>query len=502
MGRDWTLHRILLITMVQLATLIFGMTVTVVSIVMPQMQGTLSATQDQIAWTITFNLVATAIATPLTGWLAARLGWRKLMVGSIGGFTLATVFCGLSTSLEMLVIFRILQGAFGAPLLPLGQGILLASFPRHMHPLVLMLWGIGGVVGPVFGPIFGGMIAEAFNWRWAFYFIVPFGCLAMVGAWIALDDAQQGAKRRIDWIGFLRRAGASGAATLLLNRGQRLDWFDSQEIVIETFVAAIGFYLFIVHTITADSPFFDRAIFLNRNLAVGLFIALIMGMLAYTPLVMFPPLLKDLGGYPESIIGELMTSRGIGNWLSFLVVVQMTRYDARLCLALGLVLQAVAGLLMAQFDLNISPFDVFWTNVLHGFGFGLAYTPLATLAFSTLREQLMVEGSAIFNVMRHFGSVFFISLSILVLTRTTEVSYSGLRNWVSPFNELFGFIEITGPWSVTTAAGLAALSEEAYRQAAMVGYINAFYLFAATAAVTVPFVWLFKPAAPEQEEAG
>jgi len=225
-------------------------------------------------------------------------------------------------------------------------------------------------------------------------------------------------------------------------------------------------------------------------------------MLAYTPLVMFPPLLKDLGGYPESIIGELMTSRGIGNWLSFLVVVQMTRYDARLCLALGLVLQAVAGLLMAQFDLNISPFDVFWTNVLHGFGFGLAYTPLATLAFSTLREQLMVEGSAIFNVMRHFGSVFFISLSILVLTRTTEVSYSGLRNWVSPFNELFGFIEITGPWSVTTAAGLAALSEEAYRQAAMVGYINAFYLFAATAAVTVPFVWLFKPAAPEQEEAG
>ncbi len=495
-----TFRRVLLVATVQLTTLLFGMTITVVAVVMPQMQGALSATQDQVAWTITFNLVATAIATPITGALAARLGWRNLLVGSVAGFTVATALCGLSTSLEMLVVFRVLQGIFGAPLLPLGQGMLMSSFPKHMHALVLMLWGIGGVFGPVLGPILGGFVAEAINWRWAFFMIVPFGMLGMLGAWFSLGSKERDADRAVDWPGYALLAAAIGAATLLLNRGQRLDWFESTEIVIEASICAIAFYLYLVHTMTASSPLFDRELFRDSNFVIGLAMSLLMGMFGYTPIVMFPPLLSDVAGYPESIIGILLTSRGIGNWLSFLLVVQFTRVSARGCLIFGLVCQAIASTAMAQLDVNVSSFDVYWTNVLHGFGFGIAYTPMSVLAFTTLRPHLMVDGSSLFNVMRHIGSVLFISVAIVVLTRSTAQSYSGLREWVSPFNTLFTMPNVSGDWSHGTLGDLTVLSDEILRQASMIGYINAFYLLAATAVLSIPLVLAFRPIAKPESE--
>ncbi|MEL0019526.1 MAG: DHA2 family efflux MFS transporter permease subunit [Rickettsiales bacterium] len=487
-----TFRRFLLVLTVQLTTLLHGMSITVIAVVLPQMKGTLSATQDQIAWTITFNLVATAIATPMTGWLAARLGWRNLLVGTVIGFTVSTALCGMADSLEALVFYRILQGIFGAPLQPLGQGMLLASFPKHLHAMVLMMWGIGGVFGPVLGPVFGGVMAEAINWRWAFFAMVPFGVIGAVTAWIALDEHQRGSYRSLDWFGIATLSIAIGAATLMLNRGQRLDWFDSPEIILETIVACLAFYLYLVHTFTAERPFFDRALFVDRNFVMGLFLSLLMGMLSYTPMVMFPPMMKELAGYPESVIGYLLTARGIGNWMSFLIVVPLTRRWPRLCLALGLFFQALSGFSMAQLDANINEFDVFWMNVMQGFGFGLGYTPMATLAFSTLHERLAVEGSALFNVMRHFGSVVFISFSILILVYGTEYSYSDLRQWVSPFNELFSLGGAAGGWTHDTLEGLAGLEKEARRQAAMIGYINSFYLFTITAALSIPFVLLFR----------
>jgi MFS transporter, DHA2 family, multidrug resistance protein len=495
----FTFRRLLLVVTVQFSTMLFGMTVTVTSVLMPQLKGALSATQDQIAWTITFNLVATAIATPLTGWLATRLGWRNLLVGSIGCFTLATVFCGLSTSLEMLVFFRILQGVFGAPLMPLGQGMLMSSFPKHLHALVLMMWGIGGVFGPVLGPVIGGFVSEAINWRWAFFAMAPFGVLGMLSGWYALSDRERDNARPIDLPGYIALACAIGAATLLLNRGQRLDWFDSPEPIIEAAVMVIGFYVYLVHTMSADNPLFQKALFRDRNFVIGLVLSLIMGMLSYTPIVLFPPMLKEIGGYPESIIGQILTARGVGNWLSFLLVVQCTRYNAKLCLIFGLACQAVAGAAMAQFDVNVSSQDVFWTNLLQGFGFGMAYTPMSVLAFSTLRPRLMVDGSSLFNLMRHFGSVLFISISFVVITRSTAAGYVGLRDGITPFNTLFSTPHISGDWSLSTQNGLSALSAEIIRQASMVGYINAFYLFAVTAAISVPLTLAFRQSASDKD---
>lgn len=481
----------LILATVQVTTLTFGMTITAANVVLPQIKGAMSATPDQIAWVVTFNLVGTAIATPLTGWLAGTFGWRRLLFLSLIGFTLFSGLCGFATTLESLVFFRVGQGVFGAPLMPLGQGMILATFPRRLHPMAMMVWGMGGVIGPVMGPILGGIVAETLDWRWVFFMIVPFGLLCIAVASVSVGDQQRGTATKFDFTGFIALALAIGATQLMLDRGQRLDWFESPEIILEAMLAIAGFYVFLVHSFTSENPFLNPRLFVDRNFALGCITAFAMGWLSYTPLVLFPPLLQELRGYPDSVVGYLISARGFGNWLSFLIVVPFTRRAPRLALAVGLTCQAIAGWEMGQLDINLTEFDVFWTNLLQGFGFGLAYTPMSTLAFSTLAPRLMVEGSAVFNLLRHFGSSVFISLSVVVLIQSTAWNYSDMTAWVTPFNELFRFPDISGAWSVDGLPGLAALSDEIKRQAQMIGYINAFQMFGLAAAVAIPLSFLF-----------
>ena len=482
----------LILATVQITTLTFGMTITAANVVLPQLKGAMSATPDQIAWVVTFYLVATAIATPLTGWLAQTLGWRNLLFVSITGFTIFSGLCGLATSLESLVFFRVGQGAFGAPLLPLGQGMILATFPRRLHPMALMIWGIGGVIGPVMGPILGGIIAEATDWRWVFFMIVPLGIMCFFVAAISVGNQEKGTARKFDFTGFIALALAVGAAQLVLDRGQRLDWFESPEIIIETCIMLVSFYIFIVHSFTSENPFLNLRLFLDRNFALGCLMAFAMGWLSYTPIVLFPPLLQELRGYPDSLVGYLIAARGFGNWLSFLIVVQFTRLAPRSALAVGLACQAIAGWQMGQLSINLTEFDVFWTNLLHGFGFGLAYTPMAFLAFSTLTTKDMVEGSGIFNLLRHFGSSVFISISVAVLIETAAWNYSNMAPVTSPFNELLRFPDIIGKWMSGERLDFFALSKEIFRQAQMIGYLNAFHLFGLAAAFSIPVCFLFR----------
>ena len=485
--RQW-----LILLTVQLSTLLFGMTITLANVVLPQVRGTLSATQDEIAWVITLNLVATAVATPMTGWLASRLGWRNVMFFGVLGFTLCSLMCGLADSLETLVLYRVGQGLFGAPIMPSGQGIVLATFPRQLHATVMVIWGAGSVMGPVFGPILGSMIAEVYNWRYAFFMIVPPGLVALVCIWFALSEHRQGTATRLDWTGFIALSVAITGLQLMIDRGQRLDWFESPEIVIDAVVAAIAFWIFAAHSLTAERPFLDPKLLLDRNFSIGLVIALFMGMLSYTSLVLFPSLLHDLRDYPDSTIGMLLAARGTGNWIAFLVVVPFSRRYPRLAVSSGLLAQAVAGWAMAQLDINLSSFDVFWTNALQGFGFGLAYTPMTVLAFATLPAHQLTEGSGVFTLVRNFGSSLYISITVVLLVRSTTANYARMTEFVTSFNKTLAFPGLPGEWSLDTASGLLRLAGEIQRQAAMIGYINAFHLLALTAAVAMPLVWLMR----------
>ena len=487
--RQW-----LILLMVQLANMLFGMTITLANLVLPEMRGTLSATQDEISWVITLNLVATAVATPMTGWLASRVGWRNLMFFTVLGFTLASFLCGLANSLETLILARVAQGLFGAPIMPMGQAILLGTFPKHLQPLALVMWGVGAVFGPVAGPILGSIATEAYNWRAAFFMIVPPGICALVCIWFALADYTKRTTTTFDWIGFLALSTAIVCAQLIFDRGHKLDWFDSAEIVACAFIGSLAFWVFIAHCLTADQPFLNPRLLLDRNFSVGIMIAFVMGMLSFTTLVLFPSLLHDLRGYPDNVIGTLIAARGMGNWTAFLFIVQLTRVAPRAAIAAGLAIQAGSAFWMATFDINMSEFDVFWSNYLQGLGQSVTFTPMTVMAFTTLPPHQITEGSAVFTLMRNFGSSLFISLSVLVLVRSTSINYSRLTEFITPFNSTAAFPLLPPSWDPSTAAGIARLSNELQRQAAMIGYINAFYMLAFTAAAAVPLAMLMRNA--------
>ncbi len=488
-GRQW-----LTLLTVQFTTILFGLTATSVTVILPQLKGALSATQDQVSWILTFNLVATAVATPLTGWLAAKLGWRMLMVSSVIGFTAASMLCGMVSTLESLLVLRVIQGAFGAPIFPMGQAILLGSFERHQHPFIIMMWGVGGVMGPIIGPTFGGMVSELFSWRWTFFLIAPLGVIAGFLAAAVLTDREKGMRRPLDFTGYIFLGIAIAAFQLMFDRGQRNDWFDSAEIVIECGLAVVFFGMFIIHMMTTTSaPLVEPATFADRNFVVGATVAVIMGMLQYVPMVLFPPMLQELRGYPDGIIGLLVASRGLGNFGSFFIVAPLTRISPRFCLFVGFSIQAVAAIWMGSLDINLSTSDVMFTNMLHGLGFGLSYTPMAVLAFSTLPGSLLTQGNAVFALVRMLGSSIFISMTLLVFTHSVAEASVNLTTYINALR-----VDALLPWTTTYGAlGSVAtydrLANEVQRQAGMIGYINAFHLMTAITIAAAPLAFLFAP---------
>jgi len=321
---------------------------------------------------------------------------------------------------------------------------------------------------------------------------VPIGALTTVLAVFALRDEERGTSGRLGMVGFIALAMCMSSAQLMMDRGQRLDWFDSSEITIEAVLAMAGALVFILHTAYARVPFINPRMFRDWNFCLGILVAFIMGAMSYTLIVLFPTLLQDLRHYPDATIGYLLSARGLGNFVSFGVVVQFTRYSARLALTTGLLLQVWAGWEMSLLNVNMTDFDVFWTNFVQGFGFGLAYTPMAVLAFSTLPTPLAVQGSAVFNLMRNFGSSLFISLSILVLVRTTAENYAGLTAAVSSLERALDYSSHAGYLTLDKSKSLAMLSEEIYRQASMGGYLNTFMMFTLVAAAALPLAWMFR----------
>jgi len=490
-GRQW-----LILLMVQLSNLLFGMTITLANLVLPQVRGTFSATQDEIAWVVTLNLVATAVATPLTGWMSARVGWRNMMFFTVLGFTVSSFLCGIATSLETLILARVAQGAFGAPIMPMGQAILLATFPPHLQPTALVMWGVGAVFGPVAGPILGAMATEAWNWRAAFFMIVPPGMAALVTIWFALSDHTERRKLRFDWVGFLALSVALVCIQLICDRGQRLDWFDSGQITLYAFVGVLALWIFIAHCLTAKEPFLSPSLLLDRNFSIGIVIAFAMGMLSFTSLVLFPSLLHDLRGYPDSVIGTLIAARGLGNWTAFFFIARLTAVAPRFAISAGLAIQGVASYWMAQFDINVTESAVFWSHFLVGLGQSVTFTPMTVMAFTTLPRHQITEGSAVFTLMRNFGSSLFISMSVLVLVRSTSINYSEMMEFISPYRRALGIYGLPAPWDPDTTTGLSRIAREVQRQAAMIGYVNAFYMMAITGFLSMPLALFLRRKAP------
>ena len=483
-------RRVMILVAVVLGSTLYATTLLIASTLLPQMQGTMSATQDEIAWTMTFNILATAVATPMTGWLAARFGRRDTMICSVFLFTFTTFMCGSAESLETLVFWRILQGALGAPVIPLSQTILLDTFPKRQQGLVVSIFGMAVVIGPVIGPVVGGMLSELYGWRWAFYMIVPVGLLSVVGLRLTLPRDRTTGRTALDWTGFLSLSVTIACIQLVLSRGQRLDWYESGEIMLETFIAAVAFWIFLAHSLTARQPFLNLRLLLDRNYALGLGLVLIYGMLNFTPMVLLPPLLQQHAGFPDMLIGEIVAARGAGATLGFFLAIFVGRMDPRIGLIGGFGLQAISGFWLMSLDLNVDTGTLMANSFVQGIAIGVIWVPLTLVTFSTIGAANLAEGTAVYHLLRNIGSSFFISICVAEIVRSTSANYGRMVELVNPFNKVLALPWVTGGWDFETVQGLARLSKEINRQAAMLGYINAFGLYTLCSALAIPLILL------------
>jgi DHA2 family multidrug resistance protein len=485
--------RSLVTVSVMLATIMQVLDSTIANVALPHMEGSLSATQDQITWVLTSYIVAAAIGTPLTGWLAARFGRKRIFLVSVTGFTVASVACGLSTSLIQIVASRLLQGIFGAALVPLSQATMLDVNPPEKHAQAMALWGAGVTVGPILGPTLGGWLTDSYNWRWVFYVNVPIGLIAFFGILMFMDETRAVA-RKLDLFGFATLSIAIGALQLFLDRGEVQDWFGSVEIWIESLTALIAFVVFLAHTCTAEATsFFNRALARDRNFITGCIFYFVMGAVLYATRALLPPFLQNLMGYSVVATGLATAPAGAGSMLAMMLAGRLLGvFRARTLVAVGFGIAAFSLWQMSAYTLDINEGVVMGSGVLQGLGLGLISVPLTTASFSTLDPRLRGDGTSIYSLSRNIGSSIGISFVQTELTRNTQIAHSSLVEHINVFNPLLGDGMVPRVWNPGDPSGLAALNAEVTRQASMIGYVDDFRLLMVLTILIMPFIFFMR----------
>jgi DHA2 family multidrug resistance protein len=464
-------NRPMIVVTTMLAAVLQALDNTIANVALPHMQGTLSATIEEMTWVLTSYIVAAAVMLPLTGWLADRFGRKRVMVASVIAFTAASALCGMAQTLGQIVVFRVLQGLAGAALMPLSQAVLFDIYPPSQHGRAMSLWGVGVTLAPTMAPLFGGWLTDNYSWRWVFYINVPFGILAVLGLLIFYPDTKR-ERRPFDFFGFAMLSLAVGFLQIFLDRGPTKGWFDSTEITIEAAISALAFYLFLVHSFTASRPFVRLSIYKDRNYLTGSLLILYLGILLFSSMALLAPLLQGLMNYSVLEAGEATAPRGVGSLIGMLVAGWLVgRFDGRLILAAGLGITALGLYDMSHLSLQMDAKSIVVSNLLQGVGTGATYVPLAAIGFATLPAQMRNEATALFNLLRNIGSSVGISTVQALLVHNTQVVHASLVQHLTPrvLSE-----HIIGPYSAAQAT--VVLNSSVTAQAMMIAYIDDFHL--------------------------
>lgn len=467
---------------------------TIANVALPHMQTSLGANRETINWVLTSYIIASAIAIPITGWLADRVGRKPLFVWSVVAFTIASLLCAIATSLTEIVVFRVFQGIAGAFIVPLAQSTMFDINPPEKHGRAMALFGMGVMIGPILGPVIGGWLTDNYNWRWVFLINLPVGILAAVLMLTNLPDTQR-VRRRFDLFGFALIAMGLAGLQLMLDRGEQLDWFASWEIRIECGLAIAGAWMFAVHTMTAREPLFDPVMFKDRNFTAGLIFMAVTGVMLFAGLALLPPLLQSLYGYSVLQSGFLTAPRGLGTLASMMVVGRLVgRVDARLLVLLGVILMAVSLYQMAGFNLQMDSWPIIISGVVQGFALGFIFVPLNTIAFGTLDPRYRTAGTSLFNLSRNIGGSIGISVVTVMLARNSQISHADLAAHITPYSipQYLGNLVDAAPGLADRAVAL--LDAEVNRQALMIAYIDDFYLMMIMTLCTAPLLLLLRKA--------
>ena len=477
---------------------------TIANVALPAMQGSMAASRDQISWVLTSYIIASAIMTAPVGWLAARFGKRRLIFISVVGFTAASALCGAAQNLEQVVIFRLLQGAFGAALGPLSQTIMIDMNPPERRAQVMGVWGMGVMLGPILGPTLGGLLTDAYSWRWVFYINVPVGIAAAVGLLLLYEDTGQDKTMRFDWFGFGLLMLGLGALQLMLDRGSSNDWFSSAEITAEAILGALGLYLFVVHIMTAKKPFIRMEIFRDRNFVSATTLMFVTGGLLVASSALLAPYLQTLGGYSVTDAGLLMVPRGIGTLMTMAVVGRVTmRFDARYVITIGAATLLFTLWEMSTWTPNVSTWTLTWVGFVQGFGMGFIFVPVNLVAFSTIPPELRTDASAMMNLLRNIGAAISVSVTTAVLTTSMQVLHAEMASTINPFNRALDVNAPSMMWNIHMPFGLQQINSVITNNAMQIAYSNDFLFMFYFSLPVLLFVWLMrKPQLPGTQPAG
>src|SRR3954465_10836400 len=478
---------------VMMAVLLQVLDTTIANVALPHMQASLSATQDTINWVLTSYIVASAIALPISGWLADRVGRKRLLLISVVVFTIASVLCATATSLPEMVLFRALQGVGGAFIVPLAQATLFDINPREKHGQAMALFGGGVMIGPILGPVLGGWLTDNYNWRWVFLVNLPVGilCTLLMMRFMPKTETQ---RRHFDMFGFVLLALALCGLQLFLDRGEQADWLSSWEIRVELGVAIAASWMFVVHMATAKHPIFDRSMFKDRNFATGIVFMAVTGVLLLAGLALLPPLLQNMYGYSVLQSGFLTAPRGVGTLISMLLAGRLTgKIDARLLVGIGVCFMGVSLWMMTGFAIDQPSWPVIVSGVVQGLGLGLIFVPLQSLAFETLLPKMRTTAAALLNLSRNIGGSIGISVVSTQLVRMTQVSHADMAAQITQQT-----IPTAQPELLQTIAPVAGPAALAYingiitKQALFIAYLDDFKLMVFVTFAVLPLLLFMK----------
>ncbi len=492
------IRRLLITICTVLATLMQSLDSTIANVALPYMQGTMSASQDEINWVLTSYIVAAAIMTTPTGFLAARFGRTRLFVIAVAGFTVASALCGLANSLEEIILFRIVQGMFGAALVPLSQSVMYELYPPEQRAKAMGLWTMGVMIGPICGPIIGGWLTDNYTWRWVFYINIPFGIVTAIGLFVLLRGNSTQRTMSLDWMGFVTLSLAIGTFQLMLDRGQTLGWFGSPEIMLEACIAGVAFYLFLIQFFLAPRPFLSPRLFADRNFTIGGVLYAIMGLIMYASLALLAPYLQTQMGYPVVTAGIALAPRGAGLMLAAWICGRvMGRINARFLVGAGFLIGAYALLEMTLWTPDVSKADIMIVGFIQGISIGLLAIPINIIAFATLPAEIRTQATSIYSLMRNLGSAMGISITGALLQSNTQVNHALIAEQVNPFNRALQDGRTSQVLNIHSASGLALLDVEVTRQAQILAYINDFKLMLVLALLVMPLLLLVRTSASE-----
>ncbi len=493
-------HRLMTSIAVMSATVMQVIDTTIVNVALPQMQGQLSATPDQISWVLTSYLVASGIVMLLTGYFTDRIGQKRFLLLSIIGFTIASMLCGLSTSLGAIVVFRILQGIFGAALVPLSQSIMVQTFPVEERGKAMAIWGMGVMVGPILGPTLGGWLTEILNWRWTFFVNLPIGMLSAFLVWRTVAQTET-RERAMDWHGLILLAMAIGGLQFILDRGNQEGWFESVTLQYTALISFIGFIGFIWHGLQKhEHVIFDPVIFRDRNFTTASILLAISGLGLFGTLMLQPLLLQNLLGYDAIDTGLILAPRGLASMFSMMLVGKLiTRIDPRYIIATGMVIFSVGSWFTTRYSLELSMSWIIIPGLAQGMGLGMVFVPLSAVAFTTLPQRLAAEAAGIYSVMRTIGSSIGISLVATIMTNHTNIAWNNLDTNLTPFNPAVSDYLSGLHIPADTPLAAAILAKTLGHQASMLGMLDAFVMVTWSFALMLPLVFVLRRQAAVQK---